>query len=158
MKKIMFLATLLMVTSRVFSQTSLLSYDDIQFMLQNNLEKNDTFLVAKGYVSLNAKPKKGSKKFILTLPNNVHNNIELRVDGRKIYIDIQTNALQQYDMLKNSIASYKVASEAGPDTEAYRVKDLGNIYVLITDAVPYNPLKREYEIQIAPDKQYTALN
>jgi len=158
MKKIIFLVVLMATASGVFAQTNLLSYDDIQFMLQNNLARNDTFLVAKGYVSMNAKPKKNSKKFTLALPNNTYNNVELRLDGRKIFIEIETNALQQYDMIKNSIASYKVSSEAGPDTEAYHVKDLGNIYVLITDAVPYNPLKRVYEIQIAPDKQYTALN
>lgn len=33
-----------------FGQTHLLSYDDLKYLLTNNLQKADTFMMAKGYL------------------------------------------------------------------------------------------------------------
>ena len=33
-----------------FGQKHLLSYDDLKFLLQNNLQQADTFMMAKGYL------------------------------------------------------------------------------------------------------------
>lgn len=158
MKKIVFTAALMLSAGLLFAQSNLISYDDIRFMLHNTLPKNDEFLVSKGYVPVAGKNSTKNKKYTLTLPGSTHNNIELRSDGKKIFIQIESNLLGQYDMIKNSIASFKIDASAGPDTEAFLVKNLGNIYIITSDSVPYDPLKKDYEIQIVPDKNIAAID
>jgi hypothetical protein len=158
MKKLIFTFILTSAALLSFAQKQLLSYEDIRYLLHNNLAKADTFLVAKGYTVQNAKAGKKSIKYVLQLPDNTRNEIELRLDGRKIFISIETNSISQYDLIKTSIASFKINSEAGPDTEAFQIKNLGNIYIIATDTQPYNPLKRDYDIQVVPDKNITVVN
>lgn len=44
------------------------------------------------------------------------------------------------------------------DVQTYTVKNLGTIYITVNDTVPYNPLKREYDIHIVSDKHITTYN
>jgi hypothetical protein len=137
-----------------FAQQSLISYEDIKYLLHNNLNKADTFLVAKGYTKPNAK----TKKYTLSLPQNTQNNIEMRSDGKKIFISLQTNVLEQYNLLLNSISQYKTTNSNIGDVQVYQIKDLGTIYITVNDSAPYDPLKKDYDIQIVPDKNVTAVN
>lgn len=155
MKKTFLTLSLLLLGMASFAQTHLISYEDLKFMLRNVISTDDTFLVSKGYHLKKNNPK--NKSYELNLAGGIHNNIEMRSDGKKIFIEIQTNAIEQYDMIRQSIASFKVNSQAGPDTEAYQVKNLGNIYMIISDSTPYDPLKRDYDIQVVPDKNITAV-
>jgi hypothetical protein len=82
----------------------------------------------------------------------------VRIDGRRLFLEIETNELQQYNLLYNSIADYLNKATSTADVQAYTVKDLGSIYVMVNDAVPYNPLRRVYDIQIVSDKAITAYN
>jgi hypothetical protein len=45
-----------------------------------------------------------------------------------------------------------------PGIQTYVVKDLGTIYVTSEEAPDGNPLKRDYDIQIAGDKHITINN
>ena len=44
------------------------------------------------------------------------------------------------------------------DIQSYSVKELGNIYISVNESVPYDPLKKEYDIQVVGDKHITAYN
>lgn len=140
-----------------FAQNKLLSYEDIKYLLHNNLAKADTFLLAKGYAQQTVKSPGKNRKFLLTLPSDTHNEVDMRSDGKKIFISIQTNTIEQYNLLKNSIASYKVSSAMGPDSEAYDIKNLGNIYIIVGDNNA-DPLKKDYDIQIVPNKNIAAVD
>jgi len=50
MKKILLTLTLVLPFSLCFAQKGLVSYEDIKFMLHNNLQQVDTFLMVKGYI------------------------------------------------------------------------------------------------------------
>ncbi|WCT10269.1 hypothetical protein [Mucilaginibacter jinjuensis] len=141
-----------------FAQQSLISYEDIKYLLHNNLGKADTFLVAKGYTLKESKPNAKTKKYTLNQPQNTQNNIEMRSDGKKIFISLQTNVLEQYNLLLNSISQYKTTNSNIGDVQVYQVKDLGTIYITVNDSAPYDPLKKDYDIQIVPDKNVTAVN
>lgn len=142
-----------------FSQEKLLSYEDISYLIHNNITKADNFMASKGYNIAPSKPKDKVKKYVLKYKNNTQNEITLRPDGRRLFVGIQSNILEQYNLLLNSISQYKsTASSPSPDVQAYVVKDLGNIYITISDTVPYDPLKKDYDIHIVPDKNIAAVD
>jgi dihydroorotate dehydrogenase len=158
MKKIFLTLLFSFIASISFAQQSLISYEDIKYLLHNNLNKADTFLVAKGYTLKDNKPNAKTKKYTLSQPQNTQNNIEMRSDGKKIFISLQTNVLEQYNLLLNSISQYKTTNSNMGDVQVYQVKDLGTIYITVNDSAPYDPLKKDYDIQIVPDKNVTAIN
>ncbi len=158
MKKILLSMLLLCITFTGFAQQHLISYEDIRYLLHNNLGKADTFLVAKGYALKDSKPSQKNRKYALSMPQNTQNNIEIRSDGKKIFISLQTNVIEQYNLLLNSISQYKTTNANVGDVQVYQVKELGTIYITINDSAPYDPLKKDYDIQIVPDKNITAAN
>ncbi|MFI5163097.1 MAG: hypothetical protein ACHQHN_17585, partial [Sphingobacteriales bacterium] len=87
-----------------------------------------------------------------------HVDIHVRSDGKRLMIEIETNVLSQYDLIHNSIAQYINKEGSTADVQTYVVKDLGTIYVTVNDMPPYDPLKREYDIHVVPDKRITAYN
>ena len=48
--KYFFVFILIIIASSGFCQKSLISYEDIKYLLNNNIHQADTFLTAKGYV------------------------------------------------------------------------------------------------------------
>ena len=159
MKKILVTVALLTCSIFCFAQEKLLSYEDISYLIRNNIARADNFMTAKGYALAASKPKDKVKKYILKYSGNVQSEVTLRPDGRRLFVGIQTNILEQYNLLLNSISQYKTTTASiAPDVTSYMVKDLGNIYITISDSVPYNPLKKDYDIQIVPDKNIAAVD
>ncbi|OKS86630.1 hypothetical protein [Mucilaginibacter polytrichastri] len=158
MKKILF--TIILSASMIagFAQKQLVSYEDIRYLLHNNLNKADTFMAAKGYTLKEIKQATKNRKYTLAYSPNTTNNIDMRSDGKKIFISMQTNVIEQYNLLLNSISQYKTSTSNLGDVQVYQVKDLGSIYITVNDSMPYDPLKKDYDIQIVPDKNITAIN
>ncbi|TWR31309.1 hypothetical protein FPZ43_02195 [Mucilaginibacter pallidiroseus] len=75
-----------------------------------------------------------------------------------MFIEIVTNDLPQYNLIYNSISQYVDSTATSADMQAFKVKELGMIYVMSQDAVPYNPLRKVYTLQVAPDKGITSYN
>lgn len=111
---------------------------------------------SKGYSAVKTK-KQGNLKYILTSAGNT-SEIEIRSDGKRVYIYIATDEIQQLNLLNNSIEPYLSSKEENSGILTYKVKDLGNIYITSNDKVPYNPIKRDYDIRIVSDKNITAYN
>jgi len=141
-----------------FGQKSLISYDDIKYMLHNNLLHADTFLVAKGYMLTKKDNANKNRSYSLTMQGGTHSSINVRSDGKRLFIEIETNEVDQYNMIRESIAQYLNKDAMVADVQTYTVKDLGSIYITINDTIPYDPLKKDYDIQIIPDKHITAYN
>ena len=127
-------------------------------MLHNNLDHADTFLVAKGYQVTKKDNGNKNRKYQLTLPGGTENNISVRSDGKRLFIEIETNEIDQYNLIRESISEYLNKDAMVADVQSYTVKDLGNIYITINDTVPYNPIRKDYDIQIVPDKHVMAYN
>jgi len=140
-----------------FGQKHLLSYDDLKFLLINNLQRADTFMMAKGYQITN-KDNDTKNRSYKADEGGTHIDVDIRLDGKRLFIEIQTNELDQYDIIRNSIAQYINKDSMATDVQTYTVKNLGTIYITVNDTVPYNPLKREYDIHIMSDKHLTAYN
>jgi len=158
MKKILLTVILFCSGIVCFAQSSLISYDDLSYLLHNNINKADTFFVSKGYTLVKKDIKKNTRKYTLTIQGGTFNNVNLRTDGKRLFLDIETNEIQQYNLIYNSIADYLNKASSTVDVQAFTVKDLGSIYIMVTDAVPYNPMRRNYDIQIISDKSITAYN
>lgn len=141
-----------------FGQQSLISYDDIKFILHNNLNQADSFLVAKGYLVVKKDVKNKNRKYTLTLKGGTYNNIDLRQDGKRLFIEIESDEIDQYNLIRESIAQYLDKNSMVADIQSYTVKDLGNIYITVNDTVPYNPIRKDYEIHVVGDKNITAWN
>lgn len=157
--KLFVIALLFTTTSSLcFAQKNLISYEDIKYILHNNLNEADTFLVAKGYLIAKKDNKNKNRKYTMTLPGGTYNNINVRSDGRKLFIEIETNELNQYNLIRESVSQYINKNGAIGDVQTYTVKDLGDIYITVNDSVPYNPVRKEYNIQIVADKSITAYN
>ncbi|WP_295771490.1 hypothetical protein [uncultured Mucilaginibacter sp.] len=139
------------------AQQNLLSYDDLVYLINNNLQKADDFMQSKGYTLLKSK-KATNLKYHMALPGNSSTDVELRADGRRLYIYIATDELQQLNLVNNSIAPYLLGAEETSGVVNYKVKDLGNIYIMVTDKVPFNPIKKDYDIRIVSDRNITAYN
>jgi predicted house-cleaning NTP pyrophosphatase (Maf/HAM1 superfamily) len=158
MKKILLTVILFCSGIVCFAQSSLISYDDLSYLLHNNINKADTFFVSKGYTLVKKDIKKNTRKYTLAIQGGTFNNVNLRTDGKRLFLDIETNEIQQYNLIYNSIADYLNKASSTVDVQAFTVKDLGSIYIMVTDAVPYNPMRRNYDIQIISDKSITAYN
>ena len=158
MKKTLIALMLTICSFECFAQKSLVSYDDIKYLLHNNISEADTFLTAKGYLITKKDNNTKNRKYNLTTNNDTYSNINVRSDGKKLFIEIETNEIDQYNLIKESISQYLNKDTMVADVQAYTVKDLGNIYITINDTVPYNPVKKDYDIQVVADKHITAYN
>jgi hypothetical protein len=157
MKKMLLVAIFSCSGLFCFGQTHLLSYDDLKFLLQNNLQQADTFMMAKGYVSTEKKINTKNRSYGAR-EGNSHVDVDIRLDGKRLFIELQTNELEQYDLIHNSIAQYIDKNSVAADVQTFVVKDLGTIYITVNDTAPYDPLKREYDFHIVSDKHITAYN
>ncbi|MBK0379423.1 CIA30 family protein [Mucilaginibacter segetis] len=158
MKKIFLSLVVFCSVNLCFGQSSLISYDDITYLLHNNINKADTFFMSKGFTMVKKDVKKKTRKYGLSLPGHTYINIDLRTDGKRLFIDMETNEPQQYNLIYNSISQYINKEGNIADVQSFTVKDLGNIYITINDTMPYDPLKRLYDIHIISDKGITAYN
>ncbi|HWD88401.1 MAG TPA: hypothetical protein VG367_09765 [Mucilaginibacter sp.] len=157
MRKPALLILFLLSGTLCFAQKNLLSYEDLKYLLTNSLPRADTFMMAKGY-QLKVKNTKNNNRVYSSVSGDSHVDINVRQDGKRLLVEIETNVLSQYDLIHNSIAQYVTKDAMTPDVQTYVVKNLGTIYITVTDTSPYDPLKREYDIHVVPDKRITAYN
>jgi tRNA threonylcarbamoyladenosine modification (KEOPS) complex Pcc1 subunit len=130
----------------------------MKYLVENNLDKGTEFLQSKGYNMTKNNVKKKSRVYKVTFKGNTESEVSMRADGRKIFLEIETNNISQYTMIYNSIAPYLVSSGVGLETQVFNVKELGTIYILSRDGVPYGPLNKYYDIHLTADKGITSLN
>jgi len=156
MKNILFALLLSGFTYSGFAQGKLISYEEIQLMLHNNINRNDSLLLGKGYTQKSKNEKKRTREYTLATNRGTFINLTLRADGRRLFMELSTNDIQQHDVLLSSIAQYPHKEEKMGDMDIYVLKDLGSIYITQTENVPYDPMKKNYLIQIAPDKNVMA--
>ncbi|MBS1531052.1 MAG: hypothetical protein JSU01_12140 [Bacteroidetes bacterium] len=155
MKKLTLFILLLLPGTFSFAQKNLLSYGDLKYIVTNSLPRTDTFMMAKGY-QVKVENTKNNNRVYSSESGDSHVDINVGQDGKRLLIEIETNVLSQYDLIHNSITQYITKDAMTPDVQTYVVKDLGTIYITVTDTSPYDPLKREYDIHVVPDKQIMA--
>lgn len=157
MKKLL-LTTLIICSSMLcFAQQSLLSYEDIKYLLHNDLASADTFLTAKGYAIKTKNQKKKFNEYTLPIKGGTFVNVNVRADGRRMFIDMQTTEIAQLNLIQNSISQYlNKESITGADILTYTIKNMATIYITTNDTVPYSPIRKNYDIQIVADKNVTA--
>ncbi|QKJ30132.1 hypothetical protein HQ865_10290 [Mucilaginibacter mali] len=158
-KTFIFILSFFLATQLSYGQKQLLSYEDMKYLIENNLGKADTFMVAKGYTITKSNIKKKTRTYMATMQGGTKSSVEVRADGRKIFVEIDTDDISQYNMIHNSIAQFLVTSGTVPaDIQSYNVKDLGMIYISINDTVPYSPIRKDYDIHLVADKNITSYN
>jgi outer membrane lipoprotein-sorting protein len=157
MRNLLLVAAFCFISVWCRAQQKLLSYDDLAYMITNNLQRTDSFMQSKGYTKV-AVNKVGNLKFNLKMPGSTTSEVTIRSDGKRVYIYITTDELQQYNLINNSIAPYLLSREETMGVQAYRVKDLGIIYILINEKVPYSPINKDYDIQLVSDPTITFNN
>ncbi|MBD1392197.1 hypothetical protein [Mucilaginibacter glaciei] len=158
MKKLILLAFIILSATFTYGQSKLISYDDLGYILRNNINKADTFFLAKGYNLTEKNVNKKTRKYEMKIAGGTYANFALRNDGRRMYVEIETNEPEQYNLIYNSISQYVNKQTSTPEVQTFEVKDLGNIYVMVNDTTPYNPLRRTYTMQVISDKSITAYN
>lgn len=114
-------------------------------------------MMAKGYL-ITTKNNDTKNRSYKANEGSTHMDVDVRLDGKRVFIEIQTNELEQYDIIRSSIAQYINKDSMATDVQTYAVKNLGTIYITINDTVPYDPMKREYDIHVVSDKHVTAYN
>jgi hypothetical protein len=128
----------------------------MKYLVENSLGKADTFLMAKGYTIVSTNRKNNTRKFTASFPGGTKSTIQLRADGRRIYLEIDTDELSQYNMVYNSISQFLIANAEADNIQTYQVKHLGTIYITINDTVPYNPIRKDYDIHLVAEKNKTS--
>ena len=156
MKKIIPALFFLFCSINAFCQKSLISYDDIKYLLHNNLLRADTFLTARGYVIAKIDNKNKNREYTMTTQSGSFVNINMRSDGKRLFIELETNEIDQYNLVRESIVQYLDKDTVASGIQSYSVKDLGTIYITINDTAPYSPIKKDYDMQIVGDKHITA--
>ncbi len=153
MKKAILLLIITCTSIACFAQSKLLSYEDIKFLIRNDLDQADTFLLAKGYTLKSKNVKKRNSVYTMPREGRTFINVTLRMDGRRMFMEIETTDVTQYNLIYNSIMQYPHKFYlTGADIETYAIKDLFTAYITINEAVPYSPIIKNYSIQIIPDK------
>lgn len=157
MKKIFLLFIMVCASITCFSQSKLLSYEDVKYLIRNDLNQADTFLLAKGYTLKTKNIKKKYSEYTMPREGRTFININLRMDGRRMFVEIETTDVTQYNLIYNSILQYPYKfSLTGGDIETYAIKDLFTAYIVVNEVVPYSPIIKNYSIQIVPDKNAVA--
>ncbi|MFD2146879.1 hypothetical protein [Mucilaginibacter antarcticus] len=152
MKKLALCVWFICLSSICFAQANLISYEDLKFLLHNNLAQADTFLVAKRYATIKKDDKKKTATYKATIPGGTFVSLGMRADGRRVFMELETNDANQYNLINNSIAPYLNTEGSVGDVQIYTIKNLCSIYITVNDSRPYNPLKRTYLMQIVSDK------
>ncbi|MGZ3757464.1 MAG: hypothetical protein ACXVAY_14400 [Mucilaginibacter sp.] len=158
MKTLFLTITLIFSVFLCFSQSNLVSYEDLKYILHNNLAHADTFFTAKGYALKSKNDKTKNREYSLAIQGGTYVNVHLRADGKKLFMEIETNELSQYNLINNSISQYINKAGSVGDVQTYNVKDLCSIYITIGDTVPYSPIRKDYDMQIVADKNVIAYN
>ncbi|MFD1255500.1 hypothetical protein ACFQ3S_01720 [Mucilaginibacter terrae] len=156
MKKILLVIAFCGLSFPSRAQQKFLSYEDIVYIETNNLQKTADFMLTKGYTALKTK-KADNLKYKLTNDGNT-SEVEIRLDGRRIYVYIATDEIMQVNLITNSIAPFLISKEDISGVINYKVKDLGNIYMMVSDKTPYSPIKKDYDIRIVSEKNITTYN
>ncbi len=141
-----------------FGQSQFISYEDVNFLLHNNLMQADTFLTAKGYTTKVKDDKKRTREYVLAIPGGTHVDITMRADGKRLFIDLESNESRQYNLVINSVSQYINKASSTVDMQTYVMKDLCTIYITWTEGAQFDPLRRAYDMQIVADKNVTAYN
>ncbi len=140
-----------------FAQSNLISFEDIKYLLHNELDQADTFLVAKGYMVKSRNIKKKYSEYTMPIKGGTFVNVNLRADGKRMFIDLETTELGQYDLINNTIEQFpNKSSVIAGDIQTYTIKGVCTVYITINDVMPYNPLRKDYDIQFVADKNVTA--
>jgi len=158
MKKVVLSIILTFPFILCFGQSNLISFEDMKYLLHNNLAHADTFLMAKGYTLKLKNDKTKNREYNMAIKGGTYVNINLRADGKKLFMEIETNEIEQYNLVNNSISQYLNKSGSVADVQTYNVKDLCNIYITVSDTVPYSPIRKDYDMQIIADKNVVAYN
>jgi uncharacterized protein (DUF342 family) len=158
MKKITLFIPLIFLATLCFGQKGAISYEDIKFILRNNLMQDDTFLNIKGYVTVKKDNDTKNRQYTISGLSDTYTKLNLRLDGKRMYIELETNQPGQFALIHDSIVQFLDKNAGTPGIQTYVVKDLGTIYVTSEEAPDGNPLKRDYDIQIAGDKHITINN
>ena len=158
MKKVLLSLLLSAFAYTGFAQGKLISYEEIQFMMHNNINRDDSLLLGKGYTQKAKNEKKRTREYTLATNRGTFINLSLRADGRRLFMELSTNDIQQHDVLMSSITQYPYKKENMGDMDLYILKDLATIYVTQTENVPYDPMKKNYLMQIVPDKNVIAFD
>ena len=157
MKKAILLLAITFTSVACLAQSKLLSYEDVKYLIRNDLNQADTFLLAKGYTLKSKNVKKKFSEYTMPREGRTFINVNLRMDGRRMFIEIETTDVTQYNLIYNSILQYPHKfSLTGADIETYAVKDLFTAYIVVNEVVPYSPIIKNYSIQIVPDKNAVA--
>ena len=83
--------------------------------------------MAKGYLITKKDNDSKNRRYLLSLPEGTQNDVHLRADGKRLFIEIETNNLAQYNLIRESIVQYVNKEVAADNIQSYSVKDLGNI-------------------------------
>ncbi len=158
MKKIAILLPLILLSAFCFAQKGAITYEDIKFMLHNNLMQTDTFLNIKGYIATKKDNSTKNREYNINGVNDTYTKLNVRLDGKRIFIELETNQTGQFALIHNSISQFLDKNAMTGGVQTYLVKDLGTIYVTEQDAPDGNPLKKDYDMQIVGDKRITINN
>jgi len=158
MKTLIFFLSFFCMASATYAQKQFLSYEDLKYMIENNLGKTDTFLVAKGYTITKMDKKKNTRVFSMKFPGGTKSDISVRADGKKIFVEIETNEQSQYNMINNSTAAFVTKTATEQNVTTLIVKDLGTLYIQVSDPVPYDAIRKDYDIHLVADKNIMSYN
>jgi len=158
MKKMLLTATLCILSVCCFAQSNLVSIEDVKYLLHNNLSRADTFLTAKGYTIKSKNEKKKTREYYLATRNGTHVDLIIRADGKRLTMELETNDISQYNTINSSISQYVNKQSSTPDMQTFIVKDLCTFYITTSDSFPYDPMKKDYVMQIVADKNVTAID
>jgi hypothetical protein len=162
MKKLLLIFALCGASLFCQAQQKFLSYDDLVYLVTNNLQKANEFMLSKGYESKNKKAisnkGSGSVKYTLAIPGGNSSEVEIRADGRRMYVYIATDEIQQVNLINNSVAPFLLSKNEDSGILNYKVKELGNIYFTSIEKTPPSPIKKDYDIRIVSDRNITSYN
>jgi hypothetical protein len=155
MKRIIISLLLVFSIITCFGQKGAITYEDIKFLLHNNLMQVDTFLTVKGYAIAKRDNNTKNREYNITAADGTRTDLKLRLDGKRMYIELETNQPNQYALIHDSIQQFLDKNAAGPDVQTFVVRNLGTIYVTEEDAPDGNPIHKDFDIHIIGDKHIT---
>jgi hypothetical protein len=126
------------------AQNKLLTYQDLQYIIQNSPNTIGTFLQQKDY-HLHPASNINETRYLGIFADNDYTDLSIKLNGKHKLVNLLTTNSEQVGLIQKSLATYDFKTNKG--IKIYRVKDAAINKVAFSEIEPQKNANKVYTIE-----------